>query len=225
MSFSQSGGGFSGPQFSQAPDYQPYQYAKLNPMPEEQPGLFSMLAKSLGTGLGEGVAGNIQQKLKESVLEKALNQVKPNMSALEKARLLGTSGPEAEPYLNSIFQNEAAQKKIQQEQEYEQKKAQQQHQYKLIQEKEKAQYAKEKNEQQNLHKLEQIKVKPVKGSKDITSPEEHETLQESFDQISNLYASGNIGYQASWTPVESYREAKAELNSLTPILIKKIIKI
>ena len=103
MSFSQSGGSFSGPQYSQAPDFQPYQYAPLNPMPEERPGLMSLLAQSLGSGLGEGVAGGIKQQLKRSALEKMLANVNPNMSPKERLLTVAGADESTQPVLQDYF--------------------------------------------------------------------------------------------------------------------------
>lgn len=197
MSFFQSTPSYGGPITSQAPDFQGYQKA-LTPQFQQQPGLLDMLAQSAGSGLGEGVASGIQQHVKNAVLEKALSKVKPNMSALERQRVLGGAGPEAEPYINSIFQQEAAQNKLQQEQEFERQKLEAQNRNKLEQEeirnRNKLQQEEAKNK--NRIEIEQIKAasKVKKGGPASKLPEEEKAgVQQTFDRMTDILKEGRLG--------------------------------
>jgi len=200
MGFFQSQPHFTGAQYSQAPEFPVFQ-RQYQQMPESQPGLMNMLAQSLGGGLGEGIAGSIQKQMKDAVLQKALSAVKPNMSPLEKAKVLGQVGPEAEPYIKSIFDAEAAQAKEQREREFELLKIQ----------------------RQGEEKLKQIKAKPIKGGgARNSSPEEREALQGVFDDIVKLASSENIGLQNSLIPWDTgYFAAKGELDALTLALVEE----
>ena len=91
MSFSQSQAHYEKPQFSQAPDYEPYRYQYQQPQPQpRQPGLMDMLATSLGSGLGEGVAAGIRQQTRRGALERALGGLS-TMTPEQKTRLYAES--------------------------------------------------------------------------------------------------------------------------------------
>jgi hypothetical protein len=215
MSFSQSVFQARQPQFSQAPDFQPYQYAQPKPLsefPQEQPGLMSLLAQSAGSGLGQGVATGIQKQMKQAVLEKALGQVKPNMSALERAQILGQLEPEQQNLLNPIFQGEADLAKEQRQRVYEQQKAAQAHQY-----------ARALEQEKGANRLEQIRVKPKKGAEEEFSPEEQEKFQGIFNKIGEL--APKLGYQKSLIPSKEFLKARGELNALRLNIVQKARKL
>ncbi len=215
MSFSQSGGNFSSPQFSQAPDFQPYQHAKLNPMPEERPGLMSLLAQSLGSGLGEGVAGGIQQQLKRSALDKMLSNINPNMSPKERLLAVGSADAETQPLINDYFKQQDLQRKTQQEQEFEREKLSIQHKNKLEQQ---AAKPAPKSEVQKV--LDQRKAGMIADTiEDIPKIESAKGDLARLRQLSKKLT-GVGGYAKSLFNTES----AAEFNTLGVSTIKPVLK-
>lgn len=77
---------------------------------EKQPGFMEML----GAGLGQGIAGGIQQQVKQSALNKVLEQAQPGMTPMDVFKL-GSQLPEEQqkPFYQAYQDREAAVKKKQ----------------------------------------------------------------------------------------------------------------
>ncbi len=194
MTFFQSSPTYGEPQATRAPEFSPYQRAYVPPPEPEQPGLFSMLAKSLGGGLGEGVAGGVQQQLKRSALDKMLSNINPNMSPKERLLTVGSADAETQPLIRDYFQQQDLQR--QQQAKLEQDAAQQQeknafelqkqeraHQFKLV-ENEKREEAKAINGAQKIKK-----GSPAAKLDD----EEKVQVQKTFDKMADLLQQGRLG--------------------------------
>ncbi len=226
MSFSQSGGNFSSPQFSQAPDFQPYQHAKLNPMPEERPGLMSLLAQSLGSGLGEGVAGGIQQQLKRSALDKMLSNINPNMSPKERLLTVAGSDAETQPLIQNYFDQQDLQRQQQeklqreaasqqQKNAFELQKQERAHEFKVIENQ-------RREEAKAINSAQKIKKNSPAGKLD---EEEKVGVQKTFDRMANLLGQGRLGNPiTTGGPLNRQRqEDMAEFDSLN-IQLESIAK-
>lgn len=89
--------------------------AQQQQAPSQAPGLMEQLTQGFGGGLGEGIAGGIKQGMQRSVLEKTLGMMNPNMSPLEKYKIVAMADPETQqalmPYLELEREQEAAQQK------------------------------------------------------------------------------------------------------------------
>ncbi len=193
MSFFQSHPQFSGPQYSQAPEFPVFQ-RQYQQMPEQSPGLMNQLAQSLGSGLGEGVAGGIRQQLKRSALDKMLSNVNPNMSARERIGLIASADPETQPIIKDYFEQQDLQRqqqlKLQQEQQKQQEKntfdfekQQRAHEFKLIENQ-------RKEEVKAQNRVEKIKKNSPAGK---LEEEEKVQVQKTFDRMADLLQQGRLG--------------------------------
>jgi hypothetical protein len=73
----------------------------------------------IGAGLGQGLASSIQQQIKRSVLDKVLSQVNPNMSVIDKMKMISQVDPEYQQGLMQMMQQEGqAQAEAQRAQAY-----------------------------------------------------------------------------------------------------------
>ena len=234
MTFFQSQAHYGRPEYSQAPDFQPFKYGPQPQLPEPQPGIAGLLAGSLGSGLGEGVAGGIKQQLKSAALEKLLSGVQPNMSAKEQLGIIGRAPEELQkPFGEYFSQENKLRNQREQDQAYQQtlpgisETINENNQPETLPVEDASQelaaekqailknYSKLSNEGKKAANKRIDKIqKEEKEIKKVAKEKDH--LQNLFNELADTYNSGDIGYQASFSPWPfrgKYNKAKGKMNS------------
>lgn len=188
--------------FAVARPYQiDYNIATPPPPTQQYPSFLENLGGSLGAGLGEGIQQGTQKKLKQGILDKALKNLGPESSIMDRYLALHQADPELAKNAGPLLRDEAEAKRAQA----------------IAQQKEEFEFEKQRREILGRKELqvEKSKAKGKHAGANALSPEARADLQSSFDDIGKLWQTGSLGAQSQLTPWNTgYNEAAGELDAL-----------
>lgn len=97
------------------------QERQARPQEERPKGVLDSTIEALGTGFGqgagEGLHKGVGQQMRRSMLDKTLSMISPNMSPLEKAKIVATADPDIQPAVKEYVQELDNQRAQQQQQD------------------------------------------------------------------------------------------------------------